>query len=341
MKPFDRNAADHAAAEWVIRRDAGLTAAEQDEYFQWLAADPRHGEAVARQQQTWKEFGLLAQWKPEHSAEPNPDLLARHRPSVVRTVWFGALAAAACVALALTLWAPWRTTSPDSPPQVARTDSSGYERRVLEDGSAVELNRGARISVTYTAHERRVQLLQGEASFTVAKNPARPFIVRAAGVDVRAVGTVFNVRLGDRQVEVLVTEGKVQVNDAARGVSLLALDATAGVAPVLTAGQKVVVATRPVAPVPPVAVSSDETARLLAWQPQLLDFNSTPLAEVVTAFNRRNTVQLLIADPELRELPIVASFRTDNVDGFVRLLELTAGVRAERSGDTITLRRAR
>jgi len=345
MKPLDPNSAGQPqieleAAEWVVRRDAGLTAAQQDEYFHWLASDPRHSDAMARQQQTWKDFGLLAQWKPEHSAEPNPDLLARPRRTSVRTIWLGALAMAACVALALTLWTPWRAPMPEASPLANYAAPSGYERRVLPDGSVVELNRGARIALSYSAQERRVQLMHGEASFTVAKNPARPFIVRVAGVEVRAVGTVFNVRLDNRQVEVLVTEGKVQVNNAVRGNSLLAPDAT-GEPAILAAGHKVVVAVEPIAAVPVVAVSADETARLLAWQPQMLEFNSAPLAEVVTAFNRESRVQLVIGDPQLRDLPIVASFRTDNTEGFVRLLEMTAGIRAERSGDTITLRKNR
>ena len=52
----------------------------------------------------------------------------------------------------------------------------------------------------------------GEAYFTVAKNPGRPFVVAAGGVGVRAVGTAFNVRLDSDAVEVLVTEGRVQVS---------------------------------------------------------------------------------------------------------------------------------
>jgi hypothetical protein len=48
----------------------------------------------------------------------------------------------------------------------------------------------------------------------------------------------------------------------------------------------------------------------------------------------------VIADAGLESLPIVMSFRSDNAEGFVRLLELTAGVKAERAGDTLVLRRA-
>ena len=220
------------------------------------------------------------------------------------------------------------------------TVAQSYERRVLEDDSVIELNRGAKIAVHYLPDERRVRLVQGEASFTVAKNYDRPFIVRAGGVEVRAVGTAFNVRLDAKSVEVLVTEGKVRVNDAVRGDSLLAASVP-GETPVLSAGQRVTVEAAPIAPVAAAAVTPGEVERLLAWKPVLFDFNSQPLGEVVAQFNRRNHTQLGLADPALADLPIVASFRSDNVEGFVRLLEVTSGVRIERSGDTITLRATR
>jgi transmembrane sensor len=333
------------ASGWLIKRDRGLTAGEQDEFFQWLGADPRHGEAFARQQRTWKEFNQLAQWRPEHSAEPNPDLLAlptqiwlARKLSTVRWTGWMTLAAAACFALVMLWERPWSRQS--APPAPTEMVAQGYERHVLLDGSVVELNRGAKIEVAYLPAERRVRLVQGEAGFTVAKNHERPFIVRAGGVDVRAVGTAFNVRFDARLVEVLVTEGEVRVDDAARGGSLLTASVP-GKMPVLSAGQKIVVESAPIAPVLAAAVSPAEVDRMLAWRPVLLDFNSLPLGEVVAQFNRRNHTQLVLADPVLADLPIVASFRSDNVEGFVRLLELTSGVRAERAGDTITLRAAR
>lgn len=326
------------AAEWLIKRDRSLTAAEQDEFFQWLAADPRHGEAFARQQRTWKDFNQLAQWRPEHSAEPNPDLLAKPVRQAKRWPVWAALAAAACLAFGLLWERPWTRQLPVI--TQVETIAQGYERRVLEDGSVIELNRGARIEVHYLPAERRVRLLHGEASFTVTKNQDRPFIVRAGGVDVRAVGTAFNVRLDAKSVEVLVTEGKVRVDDAARGDSLLTATVS-GETPLLVAGQKVIVAAASIAPVAAAEISSAEVEKLLAWKPVLLDFNSQPLGEVVAQFNRRNHTQLVLADPTLADLLIVASFRSDNVEGFVRLLELTASVKAERAGDTITLKPAR
>jgi transmembrane sensor len=357
--PEARDPADLEAAAWLVKHDRGLTAAELDEFSQWLASDSRHGEWYARHCRTWTDFNLLAQWRPEHSADPNPDLLvgASLSPNKTRHRWpigNGRLTASLLAAASLAVAAGWwvmRTQARSEQTSTVAIAPSGYEKRILEDGSVLELNRGARLLVDFAPGLRRIDLVEGEVLFNVAKDANRPFVVRAAGIDVRAIGTAFNVRLVTGEVEILVTEGKVHVDRTTRAtipvdrpkpedVDLPALH----IAPLaeLSAGQRTVVSLGIDAPVPKVvAVSSEEVSRLLAWQPQLLDFESTPLREVVDAFNRHNRTQLVLGSPELAELPIVASFRSDNLDGFVRLLEITAQVRAERrAGNEILLRKA-
>lgn len=81
----------------------------------------------------------------------------------------------------------------------------------LEDGSTVQLNRGAEVKVAFSDAERRLFLIMGEANFQVAKEPDRPFVVNVAGVDLRAIGTVFSVKLTEHEVDVIVTEGIVNV----------------------------------------------------------------------------------------------------------------------------------
>jgi len=357
VPPDSREPADLEAASWLVRHDRGLTAVEQDEFLQWMADDARHGEWFARHRRTWMDFNLLAQWRPEHGAEPNADLLARapggkgvpprrvRRSAVLR---FGMLAAAAGLVLAGGLWLLRPGPDPGSRMSVV---ASGYEQRVLADGTVIDLNRGARISVEDVPGERRVHLIEGEAQFNVASDPNRPFIVRAGGVDVRAVGTAFNVRLAKSGVEILVTEGRVHVDRPALSAPpAVAVDPArlpAFPKPVslplaeLIAGQRTVVSFAADAPAPRVlAATAEDMSRLLAWQPQLLEFDSAPLREVVAEFNRRNPTRIVLGDEELGALPIVASFRSDNLDGFVRLLELTAEVRAERrGGNEIVLRR--
>src|SRR5688572_16846377 len=74
-------AVESAAAEWLVRHDRGLSAEQQDAFLQWLAVSPAHRESFQRHRRMWGDFNALAQWRPEHSGAPNPDLLAEPRRS--------------------------------------------------------------------------------------------------------------------------------------------------------------------------------------------------------------------------------------------------------------------
>lgn len=336
---------EQQAAAWVVRCDRGLTPAEQDDFSQWLATDPRHGAQLARHRRHWQRLDKLVQWRPECSAQPNPDLLAP--PPRPRLRWFLpvslSLAAAAAVFVAATVWRP---AAPQAH-QPSITTASPHGQRVLPDGSIVELNRGAVVTVHYIDGERRVRLEEGEAHFTVTKDPARPFIVTARGFDVRALGTAFNVRLEDKAVEVLVTEGHVQVGSPPPSPtapeSQRAHPPEPPLIPRLEAQQRAVVSLLPQPEPPRIAtLTPGEIARVLSWQHRLLNFTAAPLAELVAEFNRRNAVQLVLIDSELAAMRISATFRSDNIDGFLRLLEAGFGVRADRRGESeILLRKAR
>ena len=333
-----REEIERTAAEWVLRRDRGLTAQEQDELFQWLAADPRHGEALALQRWGWDELDRLAGLQTSLGAVPDPNLFApRAKVRVRRWWWLAATSSlAAAVALLITLRSPPAKSESAAPTAVVSTAlAAPCERLTLEDGSVVDLNRGASAEVIYSATEQRVRLVRGEANFNVAKNTVRPFVVSAGGVDVRAVGTVFNVRLGGAALEVVVSEGRVKLEPPPVGT--VAREAT-----VLSVGESAVVSlgSSSVPQVTPLAET--ELAARLAWQPRLLDFTGASLTEIVTEFNRRNPVQLVVGEPSLGTMRLSATFRSDNVEGFVRLMESDFGMRAEwRSEREIVLRRMR
>lgn len=311
-----------AASAWLARRDRGFTPAEQDAYLQWLREDERHAAAVARLEKAWAALDTLAEWRPEHSTQPNPDLLAVPRHRFRR--WLGAtLAVAAGVAFAFV--ALWTSTPKPSTVSVARQS----ELRTLADGSVVELNKDAEIAVDYTATERHINLLRGEAYFTVAKNSERPFIVTAGGVRVRAVGTVFNVRLDGSAVDVLVTEGKVRIDPPKSeepGISG-ALNAA-----MVAANERTSVNAAVPTPLAPVVIEATpaEIERTLSWQGVRIKFKDTPLDEAVAEFNRHNKeARIVIADRSIAKLPLGGNFRADNAEALVRLLPEILGVHVD------------
>lgn len=208
-------------------------------------------------------------------------------------------------------------------------------RQVLPDGSVVVLREEAEILVDYSATTRRIALRRGEAHFDVMKDSARPFVVTAPGVEVRAMGTAFSVGLGGVAVEVLVTQGRVAVEPVARAAALV------------DAGQRARVPSAGAAAEVRV-LSAAELAEASAWRAPQIEFSRTPLAEALALINARLTPagqRRIEADPTdagLRELRLSGFLAADNAEGFLLLLESNFGVRADRSGTgTIVLRATR
>lgn len=331
----DRYAIAATAAAWLARRDRGFTPAEQDTFLQWLAADPRHRAEVARIETSWRALDSLTAWQPADGTEPNPDLLSP--ATAARQRWFSratyalagaGLAAAAAVALAL--WWP-------APVAVAEKTSAAAGVRVLPrpeaqplaDGSVAEVREGARLEVAFDAAERRVRLQEGEVHLTVAKEAARPFVVEAGGVKVRAVGTAFSVRLERDQVDVLVTEGRVEV-ESPGGAPVPVPVASGERARVGADARPVVAAEKP-----------EVIERALAWRAVRLEFEGLPLAAVVTEFNLRNTLQFAIGDTAAGRVKVAGTFQADKPEAFARLLEAGFGIAVERrSGAPWVLRSA-
>lgn len=329
-------AIEEIAAAWMVRHDRGLSAVEERDLSRWLMADPRHAAAFD---------ALLATWAMLGEVRPTREQAATSASSRRRVLgWFPlSLAAAAALAIGFFAWRQTTPANPGAPFALTAAAEIGELRRVdLPDGSVIQLNTDSAVEVRYAGAERRVRLQRGEAHFSVAKNPARPFIVSAAGVNVRVLGTVFNVRLRPASVDVLVTEGHVRVG-APGGEKLPA--AAPGTAPAalseLRAGQKVSIALGTLAsPVPAAAVdvSATEVRQTLAWQSHTLEFDGTPLGEIVAEFNRYNRHQLVLADPGLSHRRFGGTFPASDSEAFVRLLETDFGFLAERRGGETLLK---
>ncbi len=243
-------------------------------------------------------------------------------------------------------------------------------RQILPDGSVVELNDGAVIREAFTADQRRVELLGGEAHFTVTKNPTRPFVVAAGGVEFRAVGTAFSVDLRQREVEMVVTEGSVSVgttetNQPSPGLRLAGAERlSAGnelsdpssqhPAPspqslasssqlLVTAGERVVVelaAEKAVAPVE--VVDANALRARMAWRVPRLEFSGTRLEDAIPMINEYSKVKLVLADEALGDVRLSGILRADNIDALRELLAEVHGIRSEyRAAGEIVLERKR
>ncbi len=325
------------AAEWIARRNGGLNAGEERELAAWLKADERNRLAFNKVSASWEIFAAAHRdgageclWQ-----EIDADLIRRKRRGHVFW-WSAGLAAAAVLAVGFFSLAPVSRS-----PTKLTSINVRPDQQTLPDGTVVELNAGAEISVAYTPEKRMVRLVRGEALFAVAKDAMHPFIVSAGNVDVRAVGTAFTVNRDAKQVDVLVTEGRVAV-ERINNPALVAESATMAAtnAPVyLGVGSRVVIPVdQPLAvPVAVQPVSTEAIAQALSWREKRLEFVDTPLSEAIKLFNKENKVQLALGDSALNRRSITGIFWADDPNTFARLLEAGFDLKADRDGDDIVL----
>ncbi|MSU53751.1 MAG: hypothetical protein EXS41_10240 [Opitutaceae bacterium] len=359
MKPSSHHDPEPIEAEamgWLAERDEGFAPGRAEAFETWRRRDPRHAASVAELEQVLAQLGGLAARRDEVNARF--DRTSPTRPAAAfapapmpalrgwRPAAWGGIAATLLIGAFFGVSA-WRSTS--TPDTRYTTTNAGYERARLDDGSTLELNTASAARVHFTPAERRIELESGEAHFEVAHNSARPFVVSAGGVVVRAVGTAFNVRFVSGAVEVTVTEGKVSI--APERVTVRERADPAAHDRAVTPRSPLLLAANERLAIPLASVSGDvavparaverlapsEVRAALAWQRRVTDFSDTPLAEVAARFNRHHTLQLVIADPALGARRISGIFALDDVEAFVRLLERDSIVRAERDGEIVRL----
>ena len=110
----------------------------------------------------------------------------------------------------------WNYFKPETYMTIALGDSEGVKKVTLDDGSVVWLrgNSVLKIPQSFSAVNRTVSL-QGEAFFDVAKNAQFPLYVSTNYVNIRVLGTAFNVKTDEKHqnVETVLARGKVALLD--------------------------------------------------------------------------------------------------------------------------------
>jgi len=303
------------AAHWAARVDAGpLPAEDQAILDRWLAADTRHFGAFAQ------ASALLA---PVH--EPLPMRVKETAPPSRRHfVIGGGIAAGLLTFVGIRNYARWFLGE-----ERYRTQLGEMRVIPLSDGSVVSLNTNSEIAVRYTADQRFIELVRGEALFDVAKNKHRPFIVRTGATQVRAVGTSFNVKaLPNQPVQVLVREGVVEIKRP--GVS---------VAPVIMLASNNRATAPQDAPIEAKPVETAEVGRELAWRVGRLAFHGETLAEAAEQFARYSDAHIQIDDPEIANQKVTGLFVSTDPVGFANAVAVSFDLRTEITNNQIKITR--
>ncbi|ATQ70242.1 MULTISPECIES: FecR family protein [Methylosinus] len=299
-----------AAIAWWTRLDAGAPSpAERAQFAAWLTRDPANKAAFDDICCLWGDVEIIR----EAVSAPT-----RARPgfALPRPGWRSA-AALGAVALALALSFDelsirWRAT--------ALTGAAELRAITLEDGSRVELGPDTAVVNEFSADERRLTLLKGEAFFNVASDPLRPFRVSVPAGTVTALGTAFDIAIQGARTEVTVTRHSVRV--AGAGPSVIVEE---GAQSAFGKG---------VAAVAPYGVDADHVT---AWRRGKLIFDDKPLGEVVAILARYHHGFLIIVDPTIRGRRVNGVFETRDPMAALRAIEKSLGLKLYSLGSVVLL----
>jgi len=338
------------ASEWFVANDAeSLGAQESAALGAWLTASPRHIEEFLGVAVIARDL-RAASAEPEHSVE---SLVARARADHDRQVrpllsqvfatvsqssiprWQTAAVTLATLGLvSLGLLGLWHLRlSPQVPVTVSstalhfETHHGEVQTDRLADGSLLHLNTDTVLTVRYSKTERVVTLASGQAAFEVAHAPERPFHVFAGSAETIALGTQFDVRMGDGSTVITVIEGRIAVgltqNLEQHGGSSDQVQPPRLVE--LGADQQIRVSKDEL----PTSPTTVDAQRATAWLHRQISFDHEPLERVAAEFNRYAAKPIEITTPGLRKLEITGTFSTDDSEEFIAFLRSLKGVRVD------------
>ncbi|TNM61903.1 FecR family protein [Aliirhizobium smilacinae] len=282
MKEYETDPTYIKALEWFVRiKDKSVTSADRIAFERWIEENPSHAEAFQRAEALWKRFDIVV---PEYKQLKASGRINR------RSVVFGGLTLLAGGLLLYNL-------SRNRLFADYKTDIAERRSFTLPDGSMVELGGYSALSIEFGAGQRRILLHRGQAFFKVAADPARPFVVQAAGGNTKALGTQFDIRLSGDSAVVSVIEHAVEVQG--HDASSVTVDAGWQVS---YDGSGIRAATQ----------IDIETVQ--AWRSNRLVFEDVPLRQVITEIERYRRGRILLADSTIGDIPITAVFDTAQMD---------------------------
>lgn len=325
----------HQAAKWYARLHApDCVNAERVDFQRWLEIDPCHAQAYESVRSAaslisdkWASDPRMAALAAEALGSP---AVGKESANDKSSKSSGSLkyirhiaAAVFCIGIGLFFTTYQNHRAVDQAQTEVYVNHEMTRKRLdLIDGSVVHLDVGAKINVTMTSSERRLELESGRALFDVAHDKTRPFSVSALGSQVVALGTCFQVELKEqeRAVNVILAEGSVSVSD---------ISGAGAWREILVPGQKLKIDSQ----LNSHLKMNVNTDALTSWSKGVLVFDGMPLGNVLEEFNRYAQTRVVLGDNTLATIPIAGNFIAGGDSSeFVETLTAILPLRSVRTG---------
>jgi len=273
------------AVDWLLRiRSENCPETERHAFNTWLEESASHRQAYET---------VLAQWEwmePFKAMNfPARDAALRYRGKSPRRLFIYSAAATLLLAMGLTAFMPngWLGI-----PHTYVAEKGDRQTVTLADGSRIELNTESEVRVHFNHWQRSVEIIKGEAFFTVNHDAERPFEVRAGSGRIRDIGTAFEVYIKPEHVIVAVQEGIVEVQASGKRE--------------LTAGQQLAFSNSGEFQ----ALQAQDVAGLTAWRQGNLIFRNRRLDDVLAEVGRYHDTRVRLQNETLGKLRVSGTFHT-------------------------------
>jgi ferric-dicitrate binding protein FerR (iron transport regulator) len=295
--------------EQIIERylDDAQTENTQRDFFLWLVQSPSSFEKDQVLFEQWNDIQDVGNCDVEASFAQLAERLnwtkrRTFRSLALRISRIAAMFLIPILSAAIVYW----VMQSQEPPQPAELNliecfvpKGEIEEIILPDNSIAILNSGTTLIYpeNFDGNKRHIYL-NGEAKFTVAKDPEKPFIVKTKDMEIKALGTIFNVSSysDDSKTSATLVQGAVQADIKADGQSFI-----------LNPGEQVAYNNlTKTAELKPVRIEY-----VLAWERGQMVFQSAPLYEIINVMERRFNIKVGLNSTDLNDEKLTVKFLND------------------------------
>ena len=325
MENFTHDMMDELLVKYLADE---ATPPEQEMVEAWISSSEANRHYFQHFQLIWEESRQLAvtttidenkAWqKFQHRIKKDKD----HGNTTSRFGWWRIAASILIIAGATWFTSAILKERSKTPEVFSVASINEVKKDTLPDGSIAVLNKHTVLSypASFKGKTRSIKL-KGEAFFNVAPDKEKPFIIDVNDVQVKVVGTSFNVRSYNGITEVIVETGIVQVTKAGETTELRAGERT-------TLTQKDSVAAK--------EQSEDKLYNYYISKTFVCD--NTPLWKLVEKLNEAYSVNIKIEREELRKLPLTVTFDEESLDTILNIISQTLLVKVSRNDNEIIIR---
>jgi transmembrane sensor len=198
----------------------------------------------------------------------------------------------------------------------------------LDDGSRIKLNSGSSLSHPRDFNgENRVVYLNGEGYFEIARDN-RPFFVYADHAVIEILGTEFNVSAYDDldEINVVVTDGIVSMYSEKSEINEIAVLGINDMGSMKRIGNGDIQIIHNVNP-----------QNHLGWINYRMQFDNTPMSEVINKLERWYGVEIDVTDNEIKEMKLTAEFKDESIHQVLRVVEIALDIQYKNNGRRVKL----